>query len=92
MFQTNNVKNINNFINIFDLLFHEEYVRVNPCANSATLQKNCKNCLFSSHRALRIFLEFFINLLVLHFLIFTNIRKYNIKKFRKNSKSSIRKK
>jgi len=37
MFQTNNVKNINNFINIFDLLFHEEYVRANLCANSATI-------------------------------------------------------
>jgi len=27
-----------------------------------------KNCLFSSHRTLRIFSEFFINFLVLHFL------------------------
>ena len=32
-----------------------------------------ENCLFSSHRTLRIFSEFFINFLVLHFLIFINI-------------------
>jgi len=36
--------------------------------------------LFSSRRILKLFLEFF-NFLVLHFLIFTNIRKYDIKKF-----------
>ena len=35
-----------------------------------------KNYLFFSHRTLRIFLEFFINFLILHFLIFTNMKKY----------------
>jgi len=40
-----------------------------------------KNCLFPSHRILRIFSEFFINFLVLHFLIFINMRKCGIKKF-----------
>ncbi|KYN21074.1 Class E basic helix-loop-helix protein 23 [Trachymyrmex cornetzi] len=35
-----------------------------------------KNHLFSSHKVLRIFSEFIINFLVLHFLIFTNVRKY----------------
>jgi len=40
----------------------------------STLQKNCKRQkTFSSHRTLRIFSEFFINFLVLYFLIFTNI-------------------
>ena len=42
-----------------------------------------KNCLFFSHRTLRIFSEFFINFLVLNFFIFINIRKYGIKKFLK---------
>ena len=44
-----------------------------------------KNYLFSFHRTLRIFSKFFINFLVLHFLIFINMRKYGIKKFWKNS-------
>ena len=38
-----------------------------------------KNHLFFSHRTLKIFSEFFINFLVLHFFIFTNMKKYGIK-------------
>ena len=44
---------------------------------------------FFSHKILWIFSEFFINFLVLHFLIFINMRKYNIKKFWKNSKKIL---
>jgi len=36
-------------------------------------------------KILRIFSKFFINFLVLHFLIVTKMRKYSIKKFWKNS-------
>ncbi|KYN22419.1 hypothetical protein ALC57_05181 [Trachymyrmex cornetzi] len=35
-----------------------------------------KNYSFSSHRTLRIFLEFSINFLVQYFIIFNNLRKY----------------
>ena len=38
-----------------------------------------KNCLFSSHRALRIFLEFFQNFLTPYFLML-KMRKYSNKK------------
>ena len=44
-------------------------------------EKLQKNCLFSSHWTLGIFSEFFINFLILHFLIFINMRKCGTKKF-----------
>ena len=49
-----------------------------------------KNHLFSSHRTLKNFSEFFINFLVIHFLIFTNMRKYDIKKLWKNFEKILR--
>jgi len=39
-------------------------------------RKRDQNHLFSSYKVLRIFLEFFINFLVLNFFVFTNMRKY----------------
>ena len=48
-----------------------------------------ENYLFFSHRTLWIFSEFFINFLILHFLIFINMRKYSIKKFWKSSKKLL---
>ena len=58
-----------------------------------------KNCLLSSHRALRIFSEFFINFLVLNFLIgnhFVQHKKIHYwkvnKKFWKNSQNPMRRK
>jgi len=48
-----------------------------------------KNCLFSSHRALRIFLEFFQNFLMSYFLML-KIRKCSTKKLIQNSEKICR--